>query len=263
MSDPKELFPFPVVGDDDAGANPSTNPSGSEALPGFPAAATAAEPASADALTAEEVKDLRRLLQEYRSGMLKPGSKKEEPAPLPLPVMPTISVPEKVPAAKQAAELPLREQVLELLRQFDVTLPSEATVRQELPALLTEIAEPTALLTVWSAVCGVFPLRGCLRHGTPDQRLFALIALGDRFCEHLTGIRWPGRQSLIKLMGRFLSEVSEGCSFLSMEQEPFQPTYHERVPGAASGNSLIRETRGYLVVRRQNNQVLRLGRVWT
>ncbi len=273
MSDPKELFPFPVVDSGDSNTPAGDPKTPSAALPGFPETVNVPASANADSLTPEEVKDLRRLLQEYRLGKLTSASPKSDPpiVPLPLPVMPTIgqemkpllSPPVAGTVAVSAAAPTVAEQVLEQVRALDLTIPVEIEMRNELVAALGEINEASTLLGVWSAVAGVFPLRGCLRHGTPEQRLFTLIALGDRFCESLAGMRWPGRQALIKGVARYLSDVSEVCSFLSMEQEPFQPTYHERVLGSSAGNSLIREMRGFLVIRRQNQQVIRLGRVWT
>ena len=213
-------------------------------------------------VSTEDVRDLHRLLEEFRSGRL---LAQHSVALTPLPVSESVPlpIPLPVPIEPLTSAFSMGDSLLSILNQMSVSVPVEQEIRVELKRVLPEITDTGLALHVWTALAGVFPIRDCLRHGTPEQRLFALIALGDRFFQGLAGVRWSGRSELIKLVSRHLSEVSDGFSFLSMEGEPLHPQYHERVQGASSSSSQIREMRGFLIVRRQNNQVVRLGRVWT
>jgi hypothetical protein len=48
-----------------------------------------------------------------------------------------------------------------------------------------------------------------------------------------------------------------------MEGENFNPQYHERVPGSSSSSRIIKEMRGFLIVGKDNSQVIRISPVLT
>ncbi|MFZ2956954.1 MAG: hypothetical protein WA705_08705 [Candidatus Ozemobacteraceae bacterium] len=141
--------------------------------------------------------------------------------------------------------------------------PSDEEAKNAWKAALEDIQDLPMMLTVWGHLAGIFPVREFLRHGTPEQRLFTLMALGDRFLTGITGLAFSGRPALIQAVASYLSDVSECATFFAMEGDPFNNQHHERVPGSSPSGRMVREMRGFLVVRRGNNQIIRLGRVWT
>lgn len=263
MSDKNELFPFPPAppGGEDP-ASPSAGP-----LPPFPTFVTSAPPSphapeAPVPFSDDEVRDLRQVVSLLREGKLGGGTTAMgstspgptavlAPPPLaPLPVSP-------------APEADLKKSILDFFAGLAGCQPQENEAKQALLQQLRGIGDPTLLLAVVTHLAGVVPLRDCLRHGTPDQKLFTAIALGDRFLQGMSGLAFPQRQSILKTVATLLADVSESTTFLAMEGEPFNPQYHERIPGASASGRVIREMRGYLVIRKASNQVMRLGRVWT
>ncbi len=90
-----------------------------------------------------------------------------------------------------------------------------------------------------------------------------LITLGERFLQQLAGVIFAERKRLLKTVARYLSEVSENCSFIQMEGETFNPQYHERAPGSMPSGKSIREMHGFLVTSRSSNQVVKPALVLT
>ncbi len=257
MSATNELFPFPVASEDEK------KTAGGVELPAFPGAG---EPPLVD----DELRDLRSMLKAYRAGrgiaaaaVAQGGAPAED-----LPVIPDVAVAGSA-AASTTAILPAQPAVSDGMRpdslwaQFRLTDPVEAEALAAFREIYGEIAGSDDQMRVVWAVAGVFPIKKYLRIGTPEQKLFALNVLGDRFLQGLAGFAHPVRKKLLKAVSRFLSGVSEVYSFLSMEGEPFNPQYHERLAGSATSGRLIREMHGFLVVLREGNRVVRLGQVLT
>ncbi|MFZ5953436.1 MAG: hypothetical protein ACOYXC_22225, partial [Candidatus Rifleibacteriota bacterium] len=130
-------------------------------------------------------------------------------------------------------------------------------------ALLSEIDNDSSFIRIFAALAGIFPLRKCLRHGTPEQKLFSAIALSDRFLAGISGEQFAGRKRLLKAVGTYFSALSEKYNFLAMENENFSPQYHERIPGSSATGRTIREMQGFLVVHKDTNQIVRTGMVLT
>ncbi len=152
-----------------------------------------------------------------------------------------------------------------VLRVFDAVAigAAEREHAAALRAALAAVDVPEFIGPATAAVLGVFPLGQTLRHGTPEQRLFTLNALGDRFLAQLAGLTFSSRRQLLKAAAAFLSAASEYYVFLSHEGEPFDAQHHERVAEGGSGGRTVREMRSFLVVRRQGDQVVRLAQVLT
>jgi hypothetical protein len=129
--------------------------------------------------------------------------------------------------------------------------------------LAGRLEDPAAAARVISAVAGLVPMREFLRHGTPEQKLFTLNCLGDRFLNRLSGVRVPVRRELLKAAAKYLTECAENFTFLAMESEPYNNQYHERVDGASASGRTIKEQRGFVVTRRNSDAIVRLGRVLT
>ncbi len=244
MSDNNDLFPFPPG----QGEN-SLKSSGEDELPPFPGLA---EPA----LTDEEVRDLRKMLAGFRAGQ---GN-----AAIPLPELPAVE-----PAVTMADRLeepakPITDKGYgAILSSFNLSDPVEIEASGAFKEILQEMQGGDDLQKFLWSLAGIFPIKKYLRNGTPEQKLFVMNVLGDRFLQGLAGFVHPVRKKLLKAVSKFLSGTSESYSFLSMESEPFNLQYHERVPGASVSGKVIREMRGFLVVAKDNKRVIRLGQVLT
>lgn len=255
MSETNELFPFPTVAEDEKKA------AGGVELPAFP---VVGEPPLGD----DELRDLRGMLKAYRAGRSVAADAGQQSVALAedLPVIPDVAVADSaVPAA--AASMPaataggLRPD--SLWAQFRLSEPTEAEALAAFKEIYGEITGSDDQARVIWAMAGVFPIKKFLRIGTPEQKLFVLNVLGDRFLQSLAGFAHPARKKLLKAVSRFLSGISEVHSFLSMEGEPFNPQYHERIAGSSTSGRQIREMHGFIVVLREGNRVVRLGQVLT
>ena len=140
---------------------------------------------------------------------------------------------------------------------------SERDLNQAFRILLANIENFDAFLACYQAVIAAVPASQTLRFGTPDQRQYALSVMTDRSLQILRGVVFPERQRFLKALAGWASEVSGTHTFLVAEQEPFNNQHWERVPGANPGSSTIREMRGFLVIRTDTRQVVRLGRAMT
>lgn len=149
--------------------------------------------------------------------------------------------------------------LLDSCKNYDA---AEANVLNEFKDIFSKI-EASAEKTLITAILGIFPCKRFIRHGTPEQKLFVLKCLSDRFLENIAGLKFTGRKKLLKVVSKYFSEVSENYNFISMEGEPFKPTFHERVPGSSSSGLTIKEMRGFLVVDGRTNRVIYTGLVFS
>ncbi|HNX75790.1 MAG TPA: hypothetical protein PLM07_09775 [Candidatus Rifleibacterium sp.] len=255
MSETNELFPFPVAAEDENKATRSVE------LPAFPGAGESP-------LADDELRDLRSMLKAYRAGrgIAADAGPQGDTLAEDLPVIPDVAAsgsPDAVAAIPAQAAVPGGMRPDSLWAQFRLSDPVEVEALAVFKEIYGEIAGSDDQMRVIWAMAGVFPIKKYLRIGTPEQKLFALNVLGDRFLQGLAGFAHPVRKKLLKAVSRFLSGVSEVYSFLSMEGEPFNPQYHERIAGSATSGRLIREMHGFLVVLREGNRVVRLGQVLT
>ena len=231
MNENNDLFP----------PGPESEKTTESSLPAFPGGV---EPEFSE----EERRALRKMLQEF-SG--EKGEKAVEAAVAILPVEPPLS------------STGTEDVFASVWNSLEVTDPSEAEALSSFKELFAEISGNNEKLRVFRGIAGIFPLKKNLRLGTPEQKLFVMNVLGDRFLQSLAGFAHPVRKKLLKAVSRYLSGVVDGFSFLCMENEPFNLQYHERVPGAAVSGKIIREMHGFLVVARDSNRVVRLGQVLT
>lgn len=242
MSNNNELFPFPAASEDDQQLK-----SQEVALPPFPGTA---EPA----LTDQELRALRKMLAAYNAGQAAaamPEIKDE---------LPEISLPA---APVNNPGIAKDDGFAAIWSQLRLTDPIEVEALATFKDIFAEVHAGDDLLKVFWSLASVFPIKKFLRIGTPEQKLFALNVLGDRFLQGLAGFAHPVRKKLLKAVSKYFSGVAEGYSFLSMENEPFNLQYHERVPGASAAGKAVREMHGFLVVARDSNRVVRLGQVLT
>lgn len=268
MADNNDLFPFPFSNE---AKEPTEN--SDSVLPAFPDSepekpSTPQNTDHSSELTSAEVGEIRKVLDLFRHGKLAgtaaPGShdavQSLEPAKL------FTEIPGSIPEKTVASPKPEDTSRAELIQAFEATYcpdPVENENKALLKGILNEIADSKTRLRAFANLAGLFPIKKCLRHGTPEQRLFTLIALGDRFLENMAGINFPERKKLIKAVARFLSQIAESFNFIQMEGEAFSSQYHERVAGASSAGKTVREMHGFLVVGKDNNQVVRVGQVLT
>lgn len=251
MSETNELFPFPTVAEDEKKA------AGGVELPAFPGDG---EPPLSD----DELRDLRGMLKAYRAGRSVAADAAQQGGALAedLPVIPDVAA---APAAAVSTPAAMTGGIRpdSLWAQFRLSEPTEAEALAAFKEIYGEITGLDDQARVIWAMAGIFPIKKFLRIGTPEQKLFGLNVLGDRFLQSLAGFVHPVRKKLLKAASRFLSGVSEVYSFLGMEGEPFNPQYHERVAGSSTSGRQIREMHGFLVVMREGNRVVRLGQVLT
>ena len=234
-------------------------------------------------LTEEELVTVRQMIAEYKkNGALFPSEKvevkpspnvsslfqNEEPEIKPAanslfsdePVMPPNS--SKIlfsDDSEQKSENQGFSDILNSCKNYDST---EADVLNEFKDIISKV-ETAVEKTVITAFLGVFPCKRFVRHGTPEQKLFVLKCLSDRFLENIAGLKFTGRKKLLKVVSKYLSDVSENYNFITMEGEPFKPTFHERVAGSSSSGLTIKEMRGFLVVDGRTNRVIYTGLVFS
>lgn len=244
-----------------------------DALPSFP------EPDSKEQLNAEELKIVREMISEYKSQKTPKmeatiDSVKNERQQTSLP-QETLSVSnlfcdepkDSFPAVSAPlipAEVPSKDNcisAIQLLEKQKLGDPLEAEALSKMIEF-AKSADETSSEYIAVSILGLVPCKKFIRHGTPEQKLFVLKSLGDRFLDGIAGIKWIDRRKLIKAVANYLSSLSENYNFIPMEGEGFNPTLHERVLGASAGN-VIKEMRGFLVVARETNRVTYAGVVLT
>lgn len=150
-------------------------------------------------------------------------------------------------------------ELLDCCKNYDA---SEAEILNELKDIVSK-AELAVEKNLLIALFGLFPCKRFVRHGTPEQKLFVLKSLSDRFLENIAGLKFTGRKRLLKVITKYLSDVSENYNFISMEGEPFKPTLHERVAGSSMSGLTIKEMRGFLVVDGRTNRIIYTGLVFS
>jgi len=253
MTDNNSFFPFPVS--DGENKEPEAADSSLPAFPDSPGLD------NSSLFNESEIRDLRKLIELYRQGKLLNNATADA------------AVSERSPletASPVIAALPTQPadpSLTGLIDEIFTGMITSDTVEQEakvaFKSILAEILDHRTRLRAFAALCGIFPVRKSLRHGTPEQRLFALNAMGDRYLESMAGLHFNERKKLLKAVARYLSQISDGFNFIQMEGEAFSSQYHERVPGASAAGKTVREMHGFLIVGRDSNQVVRIGQVLT
>ncbi|PKL49949.1 MAG: hypothetical protein CVV42_04630 [Candidatus Riflebacteria bacterium HGW-Riflebacteria-2] len=254
MSENNELFPFPTLGEP-AQSNDSRTGSELPAFPGSEDHKTEEPPLSSD-----ELRKIRHLLLT--------GDKAAAPAVKPEPELPPMPRPNPAAAAAAAPTeaMPansLQQQLIAHWESLHLTEACEVEARNQFCDIIRSVSDNRVMVKVWGAANSLLPIKSNLRHGTPEQKLFTLITLGERFLQSLTGVSFGERRRLLKTTARYLSEVSESYSFIQMEGETFNPQYHERAPGSLPSGKTVREMHGFLVTARSSNQVVKTGLVLT
>ncbi len=156
----------------------------------------------------------------------------------------------------------VRNALLAWLERVPVEGP-EREAGARLREVLGSIAPGPVFLAACQAVTAAFPAAQALRFGTPDQKQFALSAATDRALAHLAGHAFPERGRLLKALAAWASTVAGSFTFLTAEGDPFNNQYWERLPAASPSGKTIREVHGFLVIRSDTRQVVRLGRALT
>ncbi len=249
MSESNELFPFPTLGEPEQ----SKDSRSSSELPAFPG--TEEHSTEEPPLRSDELRKIRRLLSTI-DNQPEPTAKDESPLPpMPLPGK----------ADSQTGMMPanVSQQLVSHWESLHLSETCEVEARNQFCDIIRTINDNRILLKVWGAANSLLPIKNNLRHGTPDQKMFTLITLGERFLQSLAGVNFGERKRLLKTAARYLSEVSENCSFIQMEGETFNPQYHERAPGSMPSGKMVREMHGFLVTSRNSSQVVKTGLVLT
>lgn len=254
MSENNELFPFPTV--PESGQSSRANKPDSD-LPAFPGSESQEAP-----LDNGELREIRQFLASRRVQHENPK------VPVPEHELPPMSIPTLTSVAVQAEtvakpERILQQQLTEYWDSLNLAEPFEIEAKKQLSEIIGTISNIPTLVRVWGAISSLLPIKTSLRHGTPDQKVFTLIILGERFLQLLAGIAFSERKRLLKIIARYLSEASENWSFIQMEGETFNPQYHERAPGSMPSGKTVREMHGFLVTARSSNQVVKIGLVLT
>lgn len=151
---------------------------------------------------------------------------------------------------------------LKLLEKQRLGEPTEV---EALKAMIDSVknAEGESAEYLAVAILGLVPCKKFIRHGTPEQKLFVLKTLGDRFLDSIAGVKWADRRKLVKAVANYLSSLSDNHNFIPMEGEAFKPTLHERVVGSSASGAIIKEMRGFLVVTKDANRITYSGLVFT
>ena len=147
--------------------------------------------------------------------------------------------------------------ILDACKNYD---SAEAEVLKNFKEVVSKV-QGASEKTLITAFLGLFPCKRFIRHGTPEQKLFVLKTLSDRFLENIAGVKFQERKRLLKLVAKYLSEVSENYTFIPMEGEPFKPMFHERVAGSSASGLTVKEMRSFLIVDSNTNHIIYTGLV--
>jgi hypothetical protein len=253
-----ELFPFPGSTQNDEDDSLTITPD----LPDFPEPSSEQkQPGEAEELTAREIKQLRKIIEHFAdSDLLKEN--KEPTSPKPVGSNSATASPQKQPEPKPPA-VDYKKLLLNEISGINAEDDAAGKAKSSFANILEKINDEKILLQVFRLISGVFPIGNNLRHGTPEQKLFALTVLGDRFLKEMAGFHFSQRKDLLKTVSLYLTACSKHYKFIQMENENFSPQFHERVAGSGTGNRIIREMRGFLIVARDSNQIVRVGQVLT
>jgi hypothetical protein len=259
MSDRNELFPFPAQADE---SSDQLNQGDKAALPSFPQQSIDTEAP----LSQDEIVELRKIMQLFRENnpekLISTFSVENDEEVESIEPPPSQLFSAKTSPATQP-DLSLKEEISKVLKLTSGTDELDKTICDDLVSVLFEIHDKKLLLNLFAAINSAFPMKFFLRNGTPEQKIFALAAVGDKFFHSISGLVFPQRKRLVKVIARYLSEISVSFSFIQMEGENFNPQYHERVPGSSSSSRIIKEMRGFLIVGKDNSQVIRISPVLT
>jgi hypothetical protein len=253
-----ELFPFPGSTENNEDDSLTITPE----LPDFPEPASEQkQPQEAPELTAGEIKQLRKIIKHFTdSGLLKES--KESPAPQPVDSS-SSAPPATDQSEQQTPSIDYKQLLLNEITGIETQDDAAKKARDSFATILEKFSDPKTLLQVFRSISGIFPIGNSLRHGTPDQKLFALTVLGDRFLQEMAGLHFSQRKDLLKTVSLYLTACSKHYKFIQMENDNFSPQFHERVAGSGTGNRTIREMRGFLIVAQDSNQIVRIGQVLT
>ena len=253
-----ELFPFPGSTGNDEDDSLTITPD----LPDFPEPASEQkQPQETERLTAGEIRQVRKIIKHFADSEL---FKENEETPAAKQVN---SIPSTEPATKQpeqkAPSVNYKQLLLNEITGIEAEDDSAKKARDSFAGIIEKISDTKTLLQVFRLISGIFPIGNNLRHGTPDQKLYALTVLGDRFLQEMAGFHFSQRKDLLKAVSLYLTACSKQYKFIQMENDNFSPQFHERVAGSGTGNRLIREMRGFLIVAQDSNQIVRVGQVLT
>lgn len=233
-----------------------------------------------DQLSSDEIKIIRQMIEDYKAKKTvafsnDTGEKKEAPllATKETPVSNLFcDEPEQVgvsllssqPSLMMSSELDEKKKVTDSIRLLEKQKLGDPLEADALSKMIefAKTADDISSEYIAVSILGLIPCKNFIRHGTPEQKLFVLKTLGDRFLDGISGIKWNDRRKLLKVVANYLSALSENYNFIPMEGENYNPTLHERVIGASSGN-IIKEMRGFLVVAKGTNRVTYAGVVLT
>lgn len=241
MADKNELFPFPVF----EGEPPSDKSESS--LPSFPEPKPDNQPAEAP-LTQQEIAELRSMLEWFR----KPQTSSAQQA---------ATIAELSSPAISDTFRALIENWLKLVE--DSEEPALGAVAGEIAELTQTIDSESASTKVLMALYGLLPVKKYLRHGTPEQQMFTLSVMGDRFLTIINSVAFTERKKLLKSVARALSIACDKFTFIQTEGENYNPQHHERAPQSPSSGRTIREMRSFLVIETISNKVIRTSQVLT
>lgn len=175
-------------------------------------------------------------------------------------VLPSLQSQTKIIEKTVVEKLSARQQVALVFAKLKLSEPTEKEFFKSFSDVI-EAADDAIAYQLAIAVIGLLPFKKFLRHGTPEQKLFVLKLMGDRFLDTISGTKWPDRKKFVKLAAAYLSNVSETYSFISSEGEAFKPTLHERVLGTPNQGSLIREMRSFIVCHTETKHIVYTGQV--
>ena len=212
-----------------------------------------------ESLSPNDIREIKRFLSLFKSHWVETIQK--DPTTDSVPVAPPSSPVEEEPFSEPEAQ---RAAVMKLFSQaISGAQETEKGFGKSFEKILEEIQGEVIFLKVYSALSGIFPLKVSLRHGTQEQKLFALTVLGDRFLQSLTGVVFEQRALLLKTTMRYLTDLTEAYSFIQNEGEPFNALHYELVEGSQTGNRTILEVQGFVIIRKNTQHIIRLGRALT
>lgn len=243
MNDKNELFPFPVFESEQPDAKTESS------LPSFPEShQEQSANAGENSLNQQEIAELRSMLEWFRKSQTKSAQQ-------------AATIAELAPHAEHDITRSSPAKWLKFVT--DSEDPAIAAIAAEMVELLHTIDAENASAKVSMALTGLLPVKKFLRHGTPEQQMFALTVIGDRFLATISSVAFAERKKLLKTVAKVLSIACDKFTFIQTEGEVFNPQLHERSPQSASSGRTIREMRSFLVIETISNKVIRTSQVLT
>ena len=243
MNNNNDLFPFPVFEDEQPDKKSESS------LPSFPEAKPDKTATASDStLTQQEVEELRSMLEWFRNSQTKPAKQ-------------AATMVELSSAPRPETHKSIIEMWLKLVAESEE--PALATVANEIAETVQTIANANASTKISMALFGLLPVKKHLRHGTPEQQMFALNVMGDRFLSAIASMTFTERKNLLKSVAKALSVACDKFTFIQTEGEIFNPQHHERLPQSVSSGRTIREMHSFLVIETISNKLIRTSQVLT